>query len=378
MKTVFNINLDFDLSKGSYLYDKNSKSYFLDFFSMFSSLPLGYNHEIFDSLFYKKINAISSLRMANNLFRTDEMENFIDEFKSIAFHKNLHFCSTGALAFESAVKCAYEYYKNPNAIVLGLKNNFHGINSWGFLTDRNLSSVKNRMIHFPKNNWELHDIDNLINIISQDQQKVACVVIEPIQCTAGDIYIDEKKLLTLQKVCKEKEICFIVDEVQTGFGSTGEMWYSKKIGLNPDIIIFGKKSQICGIMVNDKFSEAIYSDYRKLEVTFDGDLIDAVRSTFIIKAIKSLNLLDKVKANSELIRSQLDKYFINYRSSGHLIAFDFENKMQRDKFCSVAYEEKLLVNPTMDISVRLRPNLAITIREIDDFLSKVHKIVKKI
>jgi L-lysine 6-transaminase len=365
MKAVFDITIDFKKSKGSYLYDKNTEKKFLDLFSMFSSLPLGYNHTIFNEEFDQKIKYISHLRMSNNLFYSDELKSFEKKFLNISFHPNLHLCSTGALAVEAAIKCGYEYRKDLNSIVYSLKKSFHGINSWGFTTDRNINSVRSRVANYPKNNWKKFELDELINRLENITEDVSSVIIEPIQCTAGDIYLDINKLIKIQELCNKNDICFIVDEIQTGFGVTGEMWYSQMMGLNPDVIVFGKKSQICGIMVNDKFSEAIYSRYRKLEVTFDGDLIDAVRSEYIIKAIENYSLLGNVKNNSEVFRSELSEMFENYRSIGHLIAFDFKKESERDSFVKNAYTKRLLVNPTEENSIRIRPNLALSNNELD-------------
>ena len=237
-----------------------------------------------------------------------------------------------------------------------------------------MSSVVNRMVNFPKNNW-LHLNLNEINKYLEDfSDEIAAVIIEPIQCTAGDIYLDAKVLKEIERLCKTKNICFICDEIQTGFGVTGDYWYSDRIGLNPDILIFGKKSQIFGIVSNNNFSEAINSPFRKLEVTFDGDLIDAIRSKYIIKAINKFNLLSKVKDNSKIFAESLSNLFLNYRSCGHLIAFDFETKKKRDSFFKKAFENLLLINPTGEKSVRLRPNLSIS----DDELNKSIEILSKI
>ena len=370
-RTGFDINIDFKKSKGSYVFDKRTNKPFLDLFSMFSSLPLGYNHPIFDASFDQKIKHISHLRMSNNLFHSEELEDFEKKFLNISFHKNLHFCSTGALAVEAALKCGYEYKKDPKAIVLGVKNSFHGINSWGFVTDSEISSVRNRVINYPKNNWELHSLDALIEELENITKNISSVIVEPIQCTAGDVYLDVTKLKKIQDLCNKNDICFIVDEIQTGFGVTGEMWYSKMIGLNPDIVIFGKKSQICGIIVNDKYSEAIHSQYRKLEVTFDGELIDAIRSKYILNAIEKNSLLENVKDKSKILRNELSGLFENYRSVGHLIAFDFQNKQERDDFALNAYLNRLLVNPTGEKSIRIRPNLAFSDNELDAFFIKI-------
>ena len=375
MNTVFDIRIDFMKSHGSYVFDKNTDDEFLDMFCMFSSLPLGYNHSIFDGSFDEKIKFISRLRMCNNLFDSDELMDFTSVLKEIGVHENIHFCSTGALAVESALKCAFEYKKDPTALVLGIKNSYHGINGWGFMTDPEISSVKNRVLHFPTNDWEHHSLDDLISYITQSNDHIAAVIVEPIQCTAGDIYLDIGKLKNLQNLCDKNDICFIIDEIQTGFGVTGQMWYSDKVGLSPDILIFGKKSQICGIMVNEKYSEAINSQYRKLQVTFDGDLLDVIRAQYILKAIQEHDLMDAVKANSIIFKEELSPLFSNYRSSGHLIAFDFDNQEKRDDFVRKAYANKLLVNPTNDKSIRLRPSMAISENEMDVFFNKVSKLI---
>jgi L-lysine 6-transaminase len=374
-RTVFDITIDFEKSYGSYIFDKGSSCAFLDLFSMFSSLPIGYNHPVFDKSFDQKIKYITHLRMSNNLFHSDELKSFEKKFLNISFHDNLHFCSTGSLAVEAALKCSFEYQKDSEAIVLGVKNSFHGINSWGFVTDSEISSVKNRVINYPKNNWKLYSLDALIEELENITKNISSVIVEPIQCTAGDVYLDVTKLKKIQNLCNKNDICFIVDEIQTGFGVTGEMWYSKMIGLNPDIVIFGKKSQICGIMTNDKYSEAIHSRYRKLEVTFDGDIIDAVRAEYIIKAIEDHSLLNNVKNKSEIFRNELSERFENYRSIGHLIAFDFSNKQKRDRFVSNAYSHKLLVNPTDERSIRIRPNLAFSDNELDEFFTKIYSAI---
>ena len=105
----------------------------------------------------------------------------------------------------------------------------------------------------------------------------------------------------------------------------------------------------------------------------DGDLIDACRGEYVIKAIEKYSLLLKVRENSEIIEKELSQLFLNYRSAGYLIAFDFISQDERDNFVSKAYENKLLVNPTAEKSVRLRPNLALSNNEIDDLLKRIKK-----
>ena len=367
MKTVFDIKIDFEKSHGSYLFDKNTDSEFLDFFGVFSSLPIGYNHSIFDDSFEKTISAIAKIRMGNNLFASDELINFRNHFRKYVFSDYMHFTCTGALAVEAAIKCAMEYKKTDYPMVLGLRKSFHGINSWGFMTDRYLGTA-NRMENFPENDWLNLSMQEIKKYVYENGPKnIVAVIVEPIQCTSGDIYLDTEELLELRNLCRAQDICFIVDEIQTGFGVTGKMWYSDHIGLEPDVLVFGKKAQICGVVAKEKYNECMTTPLRKLDVTFDGELIDAVRATYVLLAYEKYDLLNQVQINSKRFSSILKDKVLNYRSLGHLIAFDFESTEKRDSFAQLCYERHLLCNKSADKTIRLRPNLAVTSEEIELF-----------
>ena len=134
--SVFNIKIDFDKSQGSYVFDKNTNKYYLDFMGMYSSLPIGYNHPIFDSKEFKEeIHRVSKLKMVNCEMLSDEFDEFYKTFKkftSMGKYENYHFTCTGALANEAAIKTAM-WYKGPrpDGYILSIKNSFHGINSVG-------------------------------------------------------------------------------------------------------------------------------------------------------------------------------------------------------------------------------------------------------
>lgn len=374
-KYVFNIKIDFEKSHGSFILDKYTNIEFLDFFSMFSSLPLGYNHNIFDDTFDRKVTAVARCRMANNLFESDELIDFLNQFRKYVFSDHIHLTCTGALAVEAAIKCAMEYKKVKSPMVLAVKRAFHGINSWGFITDRCLNTTE-RVKNFPQNSWQNLELAEIINYLeTKDCSNLVSVVVEPIQCTSGDVYLDPQLLMTLQALCREKDVCFIMDEIQTGFGVTGKMWYYEHLGLQPDVLVFGKKSQICGIVASEKYSECMKSPYRKLEVTFDGELIDAIRASYILRAYERDDLISKVNHSGERFSEILRKKVLNYRSKGHLIAFDFDSKDNRNAFVKECYKHHLLCNPTGDCSVRIRPSLATTSREIDYFEEIVSSIL---
>jgi len=374
MKYLLPLTIDFKKSHGSYFVDKESGNEYLDFFNMYSSLPLGYNHPIFDDTFKEKLNELSYMRMANNVCKSEELMEFIELFKQYTFSDNFHFTCTGALAVESALKAAMEYKKSSAPLVISVKNSFHGVNSWGFTTSR-VGVTAKRMEFFPQNNWLDLELDEIIKYLkTQDVTDLTAVIVEPIQATNGDIYLNKNKLKEIRELCLKRDICFILDEIQTGFGTSGKMWYYEYLGFEPDILVFGKKSQICGIVVSDKYKEILQSPYQKLDVTFDGELIDALRATYILKAFEKYNILENINKNSKILKDALKEKVLNYRSVGSLVAFDFENQKLRDDFVELCFENKLLINKSAQKTVRLRFDLAITKDEVELFLLKVTKI----
>ena len=365
MKSLFNIKIDFELSMGSMVYDKFTNQKYLDLFSMYSTLPIGYNHPIFDAVYKKKIASLSHIRSTNNLFFSDELNDFFEKFREHTFSNYIHLTCTGALAVEAAIKCAIVKKKINNPVVLSLKRSFHGINSWGFLTDR-FASTEERMRYIPRNNWQNLEYDEILHLFQKgDIDNLVAIVIEPIQCTAGDLYVPIEHLKKIKELCVNNNICLIFDEIQTGMGVTGNMWYSEKIKIQPDILVFGKKAQVSGIVVNEQYSECIKSPIQRLEVTYDGDLIDAVRSTYILKAYENQNLLESINEKHIFFKNLLSDKVLNYRSSGLLIAFDFETKDMRDFFTKACFDKKLICNGTGENAVRIRPNLAITKDEMN-------------
>ena len=161
-------------------------------------------------------------------------------------------------------------------------------------------------------------------------------------------------------------------------GVTGKMWYFEKINIEPDILVFGKKAQVSGIVVSDYFSECLTSSVQKLEVTYDGDLIDAIRANYILNAYEKFNLIQKVDEKHFFFKTLFQDKVLNYRSSGLLIAFDFETKEKRDIFTKLCFENNLICNGTGEKAVRIRPNLAISENEMDQSAEIFNKVFKKI
>ena len=369
--SLFNIKIDFEKSQGSYVYDKNTNKHYLDFFGMYASLPLGYNHETFKTKeFLDDITRTSHVKVTNCEFISQETEDFDKQFSEFCnddLFSNFHYCSTGALAVEAAIKTCLHYknYHTPN--ILSFRNSFHGVNSYGgFVTDRFPSSLI-RLKGLPeifstKCSYDLEEVERHLSD-PWLKKPVTCIMVEPIQCTAGDIYHKPDFFNKLRGLCDKYDVPLIFDEIQIGFGATGTLWYYQNLDIVPDMVLFGKKTQVSGLMCVEKLNDIFHpNNVSRLEVTWNSDTIDMIRCKHIVSAYKKHNILDNVKERGEQIKSLLSGVpeINNLRSIGLIIGFDLKDQETRDRFMQVSRDAGMICNSTGLKSIRLRPNLALT------------------
>ena len=159
-----------------------------------------------------------------------------------------------------------------------------------------------------------------------------------------------------------------MDEVQVGFGTTGTLWYHEQLGFRPDFVVFGKKTQVSGFMAADHVSE-IFDDsqYTRLDVTWNGDLTDMIRSKYVMKAYQDLDIMKNVAVMSNKIIKDFSKIkdIQNLRSAGLMIAFDCESAQERNNLYKSALLQGILINPTGEKSFRIRPPLTVSLTEAE-------------
>lgn len=365
--TFWNICLDFEKSHGSFLFDKNTNKNILDFFGMYSSLPLGYNHPVFDESFYKQLKYLASVKTTNCEFDSDVRQNFCQHFHDLAgvgLFDKYHFTCTGSLAVESACKLAMYHTKKQRMIAID--NSFHGTAGYGNFATSHFGIVAERLSGFPDFDWaKVSTIEELKVELSRGD--IAGVLVEPIQSTFGDNHLPKDFLQDVSKVSKEFDVPVIYDEVQTGFGTTGKVWCFEHFDIKPDIVAFGKKTQVSGVMTSEKYSSGL--DHR-LCVTFDGDLVDMLRGTYIMKAYRRGNLLENAKDMGEILIGELRSIdgVENARGKGLMIAFDVESNEFRGKLLQRLKDNGAICNMAGERTLRVRPNLAVDRNEINTFL----------
>jgi L-lysine 6-transaminase len=376
--------MDLEKSHGSYLVDINGEEY-LDMFSMFASSPIGYNHPYIQEN-KAQLTAAAINKLALSDVYPEAYADFLDTFDRIAIPKELgysFFIDGGTLAVENGLKAAFDWKTRLNIAngnsheatqVIHFKQAFHGRS--GYTLSLTNTKDPRKYMYFPKFDWpriinpkltfpiteenlqqtievEKQAKEQILAAIHKNPLDVACLIIETVQSEGGDNHFRKEFIQDLRKICDEYDIIFIMDEVQTGVGMTGKTWAYQHYDVIPDIIAFGKKTQVCGLLANkekfDRVENHVFKESSRINSTFGGNLVDMVRFKLILEVIEKENLIaqaeEKGKYLLESIKNLVNDYPVlnNPRGLGLLAAFDFITEKDRDDFVSKTLEHKLLI-----------------------------------
>jgi len=190
----------------------------------------------------------------------------------------------------------------------------------------------------------------------------------------------------LRKLCNEHEMMFILDEIQTGVGLTGKMWAHEHFDFQPDILAFGKKTQVCGIMVGnrvDEIKDNVFNVSSRLNSTWGGNLVDMVRCQKYLEVIDEENLIKNAAVQGKRLLNGLEEVSQRYpdkisnaRGLGLMCAFDLPTTQKRDEMKNKLYSNDLLVLSCGANTIRFRPPLIISSEELDEALRILDKTVK--
>ena len=218
--------------------------------------------------------------------------------------------------------------------------------------------------------------------------EIAGLIIEPIQGEGGDNHFRESFFRQLRELANEHEFLLIYDEVQSGGGITGKMWAHQHYGddCQPDIISFGKKTQVCGIFASNRLNEVeghVFEESSRLNSTWGGNLVDMVRFTIYLEIIERENLLDQVKENGAYLKLGLESLQKNYpetvfnvRNRGLFGAFDLKSEEERDKSIELIAKEGAIMLGCGTKSIRFRPHLNVSRTEIDQGIDMINQALK--
>ena len=409
--------IDLEKSHGSWIVDARNGKEYLDLFSMFASVPVGYNHpKIIESKDRITIAALN--KPTNSDLYTTQLAEFVETFFEVAVPDGFEygfFIEGGALGVENALKAAFDWKIKKNFMkdgrnseighkVIHFEQSFHG--RTGYTLSLTNTADPRKTAYFPKFDWprilnpkisfplnkdniekvkslERKALDQIDRAINEYGDDIASLIIEPIQGEGGDNHFRKEFLQALRTICDENEIMLIFDEVQTGMGISGKMWSWQKFNIAPDLMCFGKKSQVCGFVSNkriDEVKENVFNESSRINSTFGGNLTDMVRTTIYLEIIRDENLLNTAASNGEYLLSELQSIQNDYpemvsnaRGLGLMCAFDLPDTTVRDRSLKSIFENGAFILGSGPNSIRFRPPLNISRNEIDFGIEIIRK-----
>ena len=401
--------IDLKKSHGSWLVDARDGKEYLDLFSMFASMPVGYNHPtLLENR--ERIAAAALNKITNSDIYSRQMAEFVDTVGRIAQPDYLpysFYVEGGALGVENALKTAFDWKVRKNLAtgkgekgskVIHFTECFHGRTGYTMsLTDspdprKTLyfpqfywPRIDNPKLHFPLTDESLEQvlkaeataINQIKSAIAENPDEIAALIIEPIQGEGGDNHFRGEFFQELRALADEHEFLLIYDEVQTGVGVTGKMWAHQLFNSSarPDIIGFGKKMQICGIFAGERIDEVennVFHESSRLNSTWGGNIVDMVRITLYLEIIAAEDLVNQAATNGDYlvaklhdIQADFDGLVSNVRGRGLFAAFDLPDGTARDNLANLIIAEGALILGSGKKTIRFRPHLNITRKEID-------------
>jgi L-lysine 6-transaminase len=423
------ILFDLERSHDTYFVDEITGREYLDFFTFFASNAVGYNHpRLKDPAFLEKLTLSAIHKPSNSDIYTTLMAEFVEKFNQVVMTDSmphLFLVSGGALAVENALKAAFDWKVRKNldrlsrtpaaevglihglgSKVIHFKEAFHGRS--GYTLSLTNTSDPRKHMYFPKFDWPriinpklsfpatdqvLEEVKKIEEIaitqikmaLKQYPGDIAALILEPIQGEGGDNHFRPEFIQTLRSLADKHEFLLIFDEIQSGIGITGKMWAGEHYGVEPDIIAFGKKTHVCGIIVNKRIDEVennVFTESSRINSTFGGNLVDMVRCTRILEIIEEEKLIkntaqmgDVMLNGLESIADESKEVVSNVRGKGLMVAFDLPDQAKRDTMLASMFDNGLLAMKSGDHSIRFRGMLDTPQEAIDKALEIVARSI---
>jgi len=413
----YDLVLDLHRSSGSYLVDARDGTHYLDMFTFFASSALGMNHPalVGDEEFRAELTQAAINKPSNSDIYTVSMARFVDTFARVLGDPvlpHLFFVDGGTLAVENALKVAFDWKSRHNEArgidpdlgtrVLHLRGAFHGRSGYALsLTNTD----PNKIARFPKFDWPRIDAPAIRSGMSDEAMAaleaeslrqaraafeahphdIACFIAEPIQGEGGDRHFRPQFFAAMREMCDEFDALFIVDEVQTGCGITGTAWAYQQLGIEPDVVAFGKKTQVCGIMAGrrvDEVADNVFAVSSRINSTWGGNLVDMVRSRRILEVIEADGLFARatevgahLRAELEELAAELTGVVHDVRGRGLMCAFSLPSTARRDAVLAALWRRGVIALGSGADSIRFRPALTVSRAEIDAAVAAMREVL---
>ena len=412
----FELVLDLEASRGSRLVDARDGTSYLDLFTFFASSALGMNHPALaeDPVFRDELLTAALNKPSNSDVYTVAMARFVETFARVLGDPrlpHLFFVEGGALAVENALKVAFDWKSRWNEAhgidpalgtrVLHLEHAFHGRSGYT-LSLTNTDPVK--VARFPKHDWpripapylsEGRDVAAAERValaaaraaFERHPHDIACFVMEPVQGEGGDHHFRPEFLQAMAALCREFDALLVLDEVQTGCGLTGTPWAYQQLGIAPDVVAFGKKTQVCGVMAGGRVDEVpdnVFATSSRINSTWGGNLADMVRARRILEVMEDDRLVERAGVTGVVLLRMLTDLaerhpgVTDVRGRGLMCAFSLPDGASRDRVLTrLREQERVLLLGCGRRSIRFRPALTVGLPDLSEGLAALDRVLSQ-
>jgi len=413
----YHLVLDLEKSRGTRLIDQRTGTAYLDMFTFFASNALGMNHPRLhdDEEFKADLLRVALNKPSNPDIYTVDLARFVETFARVLGDPALphyFFIEGGSLAVENALKVAFDWKSrwneshgiSPDLGTKGrhLKDAFHGRSGY---TMSLTNTDPNKVARFPKFDWpridspyiadgrdmdavERHTLEQARAAFEAHPHDIACFIMEAVQGEGGDHHFRPQFLHAMRDLCHANDALFVLDEVQTGGGMTGRPWAYQHAGVTPDVLAFGKKLQVCGVMAGGRVDEVPDNVFRvssRINSTWGGNLTDMVRSRRILEVIEEEDLMaNATERGAELLEGLRDlarrpPSVGNPRGLGLMCALTVQDPGTRDEVLQrLMTEEQVIMLGCGRRSLRVRPALTVTSDDVAIALEALDRVLTSV
>ena len=378
LHTYNRFSLVLDHGEGVYLYDTDKKAY-LDFAAGIAVCALGYSNEAYKNALKDQVDKL--LHTSNLYYNVPTIEAAKKALKASGMDR-IFFTNSGTEAIEGAIKAAkkYAYTRDGHAghEIIAMKHSFHGRSIGAHSVTGNAHYQEPLAPLMP--GVKFAEYNNLESVKELVTDKTCAVIMETVQGEGGIYPADPAFIEGVRRLCDEKDILLILDEIQCGMGRTGEMFAWQNYGVKPDIMTCAKALG-CGVPVGAFFLTQRVADKSLAPgdhgTTYGGNPFVGAAVSAVFDQFKACDILGHVKEVAPYLEQKLDelveKYDFLVTRRGKGLMQGVVCKLPVGKVAAAALEQGLIVITAGADVLRFVPPLVIEKQHVDEMIEKLEK-----
>ncbi|HAT4374678.1 aspartate aminotransferase family protein [Clostridioides difficile] len=373
-------NFVIDYGEGSCFFDTNGNKY-IDFTSGYGVSSLGYSNGNLKNALKEQVD---KLLHTSNLYFNEPVLYSGEKIINSSGMAKVYFCNSGTEANETAFKIARKYssdkYGNGRGTIISLKDSFHGRTMMSLMAT-GMDKYHKYFYPLPEG-FKYIERNNIEDLKNNIDSTVCAIILEAIQGEGGVNVLEKDYVLELVKICQEKDIVVIFDEVQCGIGRTGKLFGYEYFDVKPDIVTvakgLGAGIPVGGVLVNKKLSKVLGKGDQG--TTFGGNLLAMVATSVVLDEISKDGFYNEVLEKGNYIRKSIESFNnkVVLKTKGIGLMIGIETNIESSIIEEKARKKGLLILTAGKNVLRFLPPLTISYKEIDEALEILKDILLEI